>query len=217
MVLILSAEGKGSSYIGEASFFKESELNEILSVLGREDLKFLNELRRKRRNTGILVSAIGAGIIIGSLYYLYMYPNATQSFFWVFFGWILAMSIIREGINMISDASKTVSPGAGRYRVYTAIECLKCHYKEVKSYEMGEFVGKIVDKKCPKCGGDMRVAMIFSEPEKKIKTVGMPILPGMGGASSSVWGKISTIMFRLLPPLGIVYRYYSKRRSRSSK
>jgi len=187
-----------------------------LSVLGREDLKFLRELRRKRRNTGILAILIGIGIFVGSTYYYYMFPSSDQTFLWIFFGWIIAMSIVREGVNIISESGKATSPGGGRYKVMCQVECSKCGFREVLPYSPGDYVGKVVDRKCPKCGGDMRVIKIFSEPEKKIRTVGMPILPSMGGATGFL-DKVYLLLVRIFSPFGFTFRLYKRKSGSKSE
>ena len=215
-MVILSKAGDEGSYIGGSPARSDRDLNEILSVLGREDLKFLRELRRKRRNMGILAILIGVGIFIGSTYYYYLFPTSDQTFLWVFFGWIIAMSIVREGVNIITESGKATSPGGGRYKVMSQVECLKCGYREVLPYSPGDYVGKLVDKKCPKCSGDMKIIKIFSEPEKKIRTVGMPILPGIGG-TTGVLDKISLLLMRIFAPFGFAFKRYRSKSNSESK
>ena len=210
--------GRGSEgkYVADSSVVSSDRLiNEVLMILGRNDLKFLDDLKRRRRITGIVVSVIGIVILIGAFYYYSIAPQ--QGFLWIFFGWIIAFSLIREGFLMFSEANKAATPGAGRYRPFSKLICVKCNYSEVRPYRIGEVVGSKVDKVCPKCGGEMRVGAIFAEPEKRIKTVGMPILPGLGGASSSAWDRFLLVLFRIIPPLGIVYRFYRSRCDRSRK
>jgi len=203
---------ESSSGVISGSYLQEDrELDVILSYLSREDLVFLKKIKKRRRNTGIIVALIGLGIFIGAMYYYLTSSNPTQSFLWIFFGWIIAMSIFREGISMINEASKMETVGAGKYTVRSRIECVKCGYSEVRPFRPGEYVGKIVEESCRKCGGPMKVTMIFAEPERKIKTVGMPLLPGLGGVSKemSLIQKLWLHLIRIIPPYGLYIKYIS--------
>ena len=205
---------RSSGVIGGSYLQGDREIDIILSYLSREDMIFLKKLKKKRRNTGIIVALIGTGIFIGATYYYLISNNPTQSFLWIFFGWIIAMSIIREGTAMINEASKVETVGAGKYTVRSRIECVKCGYSEVRPFKHGDYVGKLVDDKCRKCEGPMKVTMIFAEPERKIKTVGMPLLPGMGGMSRelSLTQKLWLYLSRLIPPYGLYLRYVNWRK-----
>ncbi len=203
---------ESASYLSAKPGNKDEEINEILSVLGRDDLKFLRDLKKKKRNFGILITLLGFAIFFGTTYYYFIAGTSEQAFMWIFFGWIIAMSISREGIAMVTDAGKTEATGGGRYLVEERIQCVSCGYFETRPYTPGDYVGKEVDKVCPECGGKMKIVMIYGRPEKEIKTVGMPILPGLGGTSGSmsIRDKITLLFFRLVSPLGLVYRLYQR-------
>ncbi len=203
---------ENASYLSARPGNKDREIDEVLSVLGRDDLKFLRDLKKKKRNFGILITILGFVIFFGTTYYYFVAGTSEQAFMWIFFGWIIAMSISREGIAMISDAGKTEATGGGRYLIEERIRCVSCGYSETKPYSPGDYVGMEIDKVCPNCGGKMKIAMIYGRPEKEIKTVGMPILPGLGGTAGNVSlrDKIALLFFRLISPLGIVYRLYQR-------
>mgnify|MGYP007013810784 CR=1 FL=1 len=64
--------------------------------------------------------------------------------------------------------------------------------------------------KCPKCGGEMVVVAIFSEPEKKLRTIGMPLLPGMGGQV----GILRLLFYHLVDtfsPFKVAFRWVKRR------
>ena len=201
-----------SKYLRDIPESGDGEIREILSVLGREDLLFLKKLRQKKRNLGITLAIIGFLIFAGSLYYFTFYGSNEQVLMWILFGWLIAISIVREGIDMALDANKATMTGGGAYKVVATIKCTKCEYTETKPFEPGDYVGKEIQKSCPKCGGKMKIAMIYGQPEREIKTVGMPILPGLGGVSKprSITDRVTLTFLRFFQPIGIIFKWYRR-------
>lgn len=163
---------------------KKEELVEIVRYLGAEDLKFLDSLRRKRWILGVIFNIAGLGIMIGSVFYANL--AGSQGWMWFLFGLFIGSLLMREGSVAIQESRSIAVPGGGRYKVYVKLTCTNpdCGYVEIRERKNGEYVGQILETTCPKCGSKLVVSAIFSEPEKKIKTIGMPILPAMGQTST---------------------------------
>ncbi len=158
------------------------EVREIVRFLGAEDLKMLDTLRRRRRILGIVLIIIGIAIIAGIPFYMNM--AGSQAFLWVLFSLFIGSLFFREGSIAIHEAKNIAVPGAGRYKVFAKLTCTNasCGFSKIRERRTGEYVGMIViDERCPKCDAKLIISAIFSEPEKKIKTIGMPILPTLGG------------------------------------
>jgi len=53
--------------------------------------------------------------------------------------------------------------------VKVQLTCKNCSFKEIRNFKEGDYISKVDDKKCSKCGGDMIVDLIYIEtsPEKK--------------------------------------------------
>jgi len=162
---------------------KKEELVDIVRYLGAEDLKFLDSLRRKRWILGIVFNIAGLGIMIGAILYANM--AGVQGWMWFLFGLFIGSLLMREGGVAIQESRSIAIPGGGRYKVFVKLTCSNpdCGYIEIRERKDGEYVGQVLDATCPKCGSKLVISAIFSEPEKKIKTIGMPILPTMGQVS----------------------------------
>lgn len=183
---------------------KKKELVDIVRYLGAEDLKFLDSLRRRRRIIGIVFNIAGLGIMIGAI--LYANISGTQGWMWLLFGLFMGSLLMREGGVAIQESRSIAVPGGGRYKVFAKLTCSNpdCGYTEIRERKNGEYVGEVLDTKCPKCGSDLVVSAIFSEPEKKIKTIGMPILPMMG--QISLIRLLGYYILDLFSPFKLVFR-----------
>ncbi len=183
---------------------KKEELVEIVRYLGAEDLKFLDSLRRKRWALGIIFNIAGLGIMIGAV--LYANYAGSQGWMWFLFGLLIGSLLMREGGVAIQESRSIAVPGGGRYKVFVKITCSNpdCGYVEVREKKDGEYVGQVLENTCPKCGSKLIISAIFSEPEKKIKTMGMPILPTMGQVS--LVRLIGYYLVDMLTPLKMAFR-----------
>jgi len=192
--------------------YEVSEITEIVRVLGAEDLKFLDTLRRRRRVLGIAFIIIGFAII--GLMPFYASFVGGGSFIWVLFGLFMGSLLLREGSVALQEAKSIAIPGGGRYKVFVKITCsdASCGYSEVRERYGNEYVGKVLDKSCPKCGGKLIVTAIFSEPEKKLKTIGMPILPGMG-MQVGVLKLLAYYIVDMFSPFKVAFRFIKRKLS----
>lgn len=57
-------------------------------------------------------------------------------------------------------------PKKPEYVTRELVVCDSCGYREERDYRLGDYVG-LEEGKCPKCGGPMRVAGIYSVERKK--------------------------------------------------
>lgn len=52
------------------------------------------------------------------------------------------------------------------FRTVTVARCSKCEYAEVRDFQRGDYVYKVLSK-CKECGGDMYVKTIYAVPLQK--------------------------------------------------
>ncbi len=51
-------------------------------------------------------------------------------------------------------------------KTVSTLKCVNCKYTEQTEFVEGQYIGEIV-KKCPKCGGDVMVQLIYVETGEK--------------------------------------------------
>lgn len=187
------------------------EVVEVVRYLGAEDLKFLDSLRRKRRLLGFIFIVAGFGVLVGVMFYVNL--TGTENWLWFIFGLFMGSLLMREGNVAIQEAKSIAIPGGGRYRVFSKVVCsnASCGYSEIRERRPGEYVGMVLDAKCPKCGSNLVVDAIFGEPEKKLKTIGLPLLPGMQQAS--LLKLLGYYIVDMFSPLKIAFRVVRRRLS----
>jgi len=195
---------------------RAGDVVEIVRFLGSEDLELLDKLCRRRRVLGLVFMIIGFVIIVGVLFYSSVV--GAGGWIWFVFGLFMGSLFVREGSVALQEAKNISVPGGGRYKVFVKVACRdeSCGYFEVRERKGNEYVGMVLGEKCPKCGGELVVVSIFSEPEKRIKPIGMPILPGMGaqvGLLRLVW----YYFVDMFSPLKVVFRWVFKRESGGEK
>ena len=54
--------------------------------------------------------------------------------------------------------------------VKTELICLKCGLKEVRDFKEGDYISKITNEKCKRCGGPLKINLIYSLETKKRKS-----------------------------------------------
>ncbi|HIQ23536.1 MAG TPA: hypothetical protein EYH50_00620 [Pyrodictium delaneyi] len=55
-------------------------------------------------------------------------------------------------------------------RVVSVLRCTSCNILIKRGFREGDYVGKIVDDKCPQCGGSVVVESIYEEKVKSVLT-----------------------------------------------
>ena len=118
---------------------------------------------------GVITKVIGA-ILAGvgvSIVYMGMNPLADSMAF-VYF--IIGLVVMSVGVNLMfgSRREKEVKPPPP---TITEIRCdsPECNFKEIRDFERGDYILRLVDVPCPKCGGSMTVEGIYvirEEPEE---------------------------------------------------
>lgn len=48
-------------------------------------------------------------------------------------------------------------------KVITVLRCSKCGYTRTRDFKEGDYVGKVVDEVCPKCGINLVIDAIYEE------------------------------------------------------
>ncbi|WP_338248991.1 hypothetical protein [Pyrodictium abyssi] len=56
-------------------------------------------------------------------------------------------------------------------RVVSVLRCTSCNISVKRGFREGDYVGKIVDDKCPQCGGSMVVESIYEEKVESASTL----------------------------------------------
>ncbi len=53
--------------------------------------------------------------------------------------------------------------------IKTELICIECAFKEIRDFKEGDYISKETDETCKRCGGKMRINLIYSLEEKKEK------------------------------------------------
>ncbi len=119
---------------------------------------------------GIITKVIGA-ILAGVGFYIVLMglnPLPDDSMTFVYF--IIGLVVMSVGFNLMvgSRREKEVKPPPP---TITEIRCdsPECNFKEIRDFERGDYILRLVDVPCPKCGGSMTVEGIYvirEEPEQ---------------------------------------------------
>ena len=51
--------------------------------------------------------------------------------------------------------------------IKTELICLGCGLKEIRDFKEGDYVGKVTDEKCRRCGNSLKINLIYSIETKK--------------------------------------------------
>ncbi len=54
-----------------------------------------------------------------------------------------------------------------RVQVFSLLKCRRCGEEIERSFKKGEYVGKLTEEKCPKCGDKMFVKYIYMRKPRK--------------------------------------------------
>lgn len=60
-----------------------------------------------------------------------------------------------------------------REHIVTEIRCTSCNFIAKRGFREGDYVGKIVNERCPRCGRKMTIELIY---EEKIESVTRSLL-----------------------------------------
>jgi len=190
---------------------QDEEVKKIMRYLGQADLKILYSIQRRRRLYGVLFVIIGFGILLGSSVYSMLYPTA--GFMWVFIGFVFGFAIMRQGFASFYEAKKVATPGGGRYRIFVRLACTNadCEYKTQRPYKSGEYVGMILSELCPKCSSPLRIEAIFGKPQRKIKTMGIPLLPTAGSQTKTgILSQIKGLVYDYFAPFKVAFKWFER-------
>lgn len=117
----------------------------------------------------LLFISVAAVVIISmkSLYIVYIsYENNSfnQASPQLLFG--ISGIIISLYITITQFGRRRKMPTVKSFDMITMMECSNCGFKSTRGFVKGDYVFKSMDK-CPKCSGDMLVASIYHQEEKK--------------------------------------------------
>jgi predicted RNA-binding Zn-ribbon protein involved in translation (DUF1610 family) len=74
---------------------------------------------------------------------------------------ILATTIMLVYVTIA--ATRTRTEKGAEVRIVTVARCPNCGYEVRRPFREGDYVGKLLDEKCPKCGAQMIVEEIYAE------------------------------------------------------
>lgn len=197
----------------ESNLNRKKSLKKVIEKVGWQDIEKLYSRKNKIKRNGVILIALGILLpfLVVALHFIFpSFFNLTFFMGGVFLAFLVSGTLVKYGYSLFLYQSERVfSPAGGRYSVYKRIECTKCDHVETTGYETGDYVGKKLDKKCSECGGNVRVTGIIGEPEHKIETIGMPVLPGAGG-SMGVLDKIFLTLDKIIPVSTILTKLFRK-------
>jgi len=83
---------------------------------------------------------------------------------------ILSLSAISISLYMLLQLrAKPLKLGFETQKVLTTVECPKCGYTNIRDFQQGDYILKVLER-CPKCNEEMTiVSSIYRKPEKKEK------------------------------------------------
>lgn len=66
-------------------------------------------------------------------------------------------------VYLIITSLKPRNEGMEIKKTLTSVKCKSCDYSLERPFKEGDYVGKILEDKCPKCGGDLVIKAIYVE------------------------------------------------------
>ena len=78
---------------------------------------------------------------------------------------LIFVFIILSEMKSQGNRMKMISP-----EIRVQVVCRNCGFKVIRNFREGDYISKIVDEKCEKCGGEMIVDLIYAiQPKEKTK------------------------------------------------
>jgi len=82
---------------------------------------------------------------------------------------VLSLSAITISLYMLLQLKmKPLKLGFEPQKVLTTVECSKCGYTNMRDFQHGDFIFKVVEP-CPKCNEEMAISSVYRKPEQKEK------------------------------------------------
>ncbi len=127
------------------------------------------ESKRRRLSTGFFVLflvAIALLIVISvsSLYSGYtLYVRREEGYTMYLVTGVFGLILAAYGINMMKNQIIVIQPI--EFNVLTTTECEKCGFRDIRKFEIGDYVVKTYGN-CPKCNGPMLITAIYHEDKQ---------------------------------------------------
>ena len=97
----------------------------------------------------------------------YMVLQGVDNFLW---DYILIVSMIVAILAfMMSSRGKRQIELLIPQNIKTELICVSCGFKEIRKYREGDYISKISDEKCRKCGGNTKISLIYVVSQEHIK------------------------------------------------
>ena len=112
------------------------------------------------RVIGLAFTAMGAFVLFTSVG-----TSDPFGFIWSFMG----MFVMALGLTMMTSRDKHKKPPPP---TVTEIRCSSCDFKEIRDFEKGDYILKLIEATCPKCQSPMTIEGVYvvrEEPEEKDK------------------------------------------------
>ena len=52
-------------------------------------------------------------------------------------------------------------------QIKTELICVSCGLREIRNFKEDDYISKITDEKCKKCGGNLKVHLIYAQPKRE--------------------------------------------------
>jgi len=155
----------------------ENFILRVVRSLYKKDYAYYFRARLMYIGNALIMIAM-SGLMFFSLLFIPISTENPLGMMYLFLVFFISMIFSAIAVNYIDFYRRTRILGGGIYRIYTILTCKKCNMSKIRPYKRNEYVGMTSDDICPKCGEKMYVFAIFGEPEKEIKSVGIPLMFG---------------------------------------
>jgi len=163
---------------------ERTEESEPVLMLMKEEIDRIKRIRGSRVKQAVVLLVIGwtsIFVVFIMIFYEGIKFSTTDMTNWFILVMIVfSLALIKTGSDILRSAKELMKLGGGRYFLKEKLKCTNegCDYNTLREWKEGDFIGMIVDEKCPKCSSKLQIVWIYGKPEKKIKRI--PILPGLG-------------------------------------
>ena len=176
------------------------ELERIVSLVAEDELRRIIELRKLNFLRSLIAFLIGFLIVILGFFSMFVLElEINYNTYWIiFFILVLGMVFSAQGVRFLNIARDLKKLGGGNYLLKISVACTNssCDFIEERNWSPGDYVGKILDETCEKCGSKLQIVRIYGIPEKKLKSI--PLLPGITqtyhGGKRSIWRRLFDLL-----------------------
>jgi len=125
--------------------------------------------KRRRLSTGFFVLFLVAMtlLIVISVLSLYsgyaIYMRKEEGYIMYLVSGVFGLILVVLGVNQMKNQIILIQPI--EFNVLTTTECEKCGFRDIRKFEVGDYVVK-THGNCPKCNGSMLITAIYHEDKQ---------------------------------------------------